>query len=278
MRKIKYPLIVSDFDGTLVRENGEIGEKTKTAINNYVKSGGVFALSTGRMPMGILSRARELGLQGAVSCFQGAAIMDIQTGVAISDGRMDNVLAVRISEKMEELGVHIHTYDLIDYYSNRQDETEDYYVRCVGRTCILKENMTAFIRETGLKPYKLIALTDKQDAERVFTTLCETFKKECFVTTSGAGDYVFVEVCNPKYTKGTAIAFLADYYGVPLDKTVGIGDQRNDLPMIESAGLGVAVGNAHPDLKAKADITIEQTNEQDAVGVFIEKYAYEEIE
>ena len=57
MRKIKYPLIISDFDGTLVREDGRIDEKTKKAIDEYVKNGGVFAISTGRMPMGILSRA-----------------------------------------------------------------------------------------------------------------------------------------------------------------------------------------------------------------------------
>ena len=278
MRKIKYPLVVCDFDGTLVKEDGTIGESTKNAIDGYVQNGGIFAISTGRMPMGILSRAKELGLKGVVSCFQGAVIMDIQTERVILEGRMENGLALRISEKMEELGVHIHTYDLIDYYSNLDNETEAYYVRCVGRTCILQPQMTRFIQVSGLRPYKLIALTEKEDAERVFETLYETFSKECLVSTSGAGDYVFVEVCNKRYSKGTAITFLADYYGVPLEKTVGIGDQRNDLPMISKAGLGVAVGNAHPALKAEADIALTQTNEQDAVGVFIEEYAYEENE
>lgn len=278
MRKIKYPLVVSDFDGTLVRADGTIGEKTKSAIEKYIKMGGTFAISTGRMPMGILSRARELGLQGAVSCFQGAVIMDIQTGKVISDGRMDNQIAVQISKKMDELGVHIHVYDLIDYYTNRENETEKFYVRCVDRKGVFKENMTDFLRETGLCPYKLIALTEKKDSEHVYTELEKCFGKTCHVTTSGAEEYVFVEVCNPKYTKGTALAFLADYYKVPLVKTVGVGDQRNDLSMIKAAGVGAAVGNAHPDLKAQAKIVLDQTNEQDAVGVLIEKYAYEEIE
>ena len=277
MRKIKYPLVVSDFDGTLVRADGTVGEKTKRAIEKYIKEGGTFAISTGRMPMGILSRARDLGLQGAVSCFQGAAIMDIQTGKVISDGRMDNEIAVQISKKMDELGVHIHIYDLIDYYTNRENETEIFYERCVDRKGILKENTTDFLRETGLCPYKLIALTAQKDSEYVYTELEKCFGKTCHVTTSGAEEYVFVEVCNPKYTKGTAIAFLADYYKVPLTKTMGVGDQRNDLAMIMAAGVGVAVGNAHPDLKAQAQIVLKQTNEQDAVGVLIEKYAYEEI-
>ncbi len=277
MRKIKYPLVVSDFDGTLVRADGKIGEKTKRAIEEYIKAGGNFAISTGRMPMGILSRARELGLQGAVSCFQGAAIMDIQTGAVLLGGRMDNEIAVQISEKMDELGVHIHVYDLIDYYTNRENQTEAFYVRCVERKGIFKENMTAFLRETKLCPYKLIALTEKKDSDRVYRELEKCFGKTCFVTTSGAENYVFVEVCNPKYTKGTAIAFLAEYYKVPLAKTIGVGDQRNDLPMIKTAGLGAAVGNAHSALKEEAKVAIAQTNEEDAVGVLIEKYAYEEI-
>lgn len=276
MRKIKYPLIISDFDGTLVREDGCIDEKTKKAIDEYVKNGGVFAISTGRMPMGILSRARELGLQGAVSSFQGAVIMDIQTEQVLLQGRMEHELAVRISTKMEELGLHIHTYDLIDYYSNCNNETEEFYVRCVGRRCVLQPQMTAFIKQSGLKPYKLIALTNPAQADRVFNELQTAFGNECLVTTSGAGEYVFVEVCNKLYSKGTAAEFLAKHYGVPLESTVGIGDQRNDLPMIRAVGVGVAVGNAHPALKQEAQITLTQTNEQSAVGVFIEEYAYKE--
>ena len=61
MRKIKYPLVISDFDGTLVKANGEISEETKKAIAEYIAAGGAFAISTGRLPAGILPCARELG-------------------------------------------------------------------------------------------------------------------------------------------------------------------------------------------------------------------------
>ena len=68
MRRINYPLIVSDFDGTLVNNDGTISEKNKKAIAEYVAAGGAFAISTGRLPSGILSRAQELGLSGKVCC------------------------------------------------------------------------------------------------------------------------------------------------------------------------------------------------------------------
>ena len=84
-----------------------------------------------------------------------------------------------------------------------------------------------------------------------------------------------MEVIHPQYSKGTAVQFLADYYQIPIQKTIGIGDQWNDLPMIEQAGLGIAVANADEKLKEKA-MTIAYTNEESAVAKVIEKYGFME--
>ena len=62
MRKIKYRLIVSDFDGTLVRQDGTVSEKNIKVINEYIEAGGIFVISTGRVPAGILPQARRMGL------------------------------------------------------------------------------------------------------------------------------------------------------------------------------------------------------------------------
>jgi hydroxymethylpyrimidine pyrophosphatase-like HAD family hydrolase len=81
-------------------------------------------------------------------------------------------------------------------------------------------------------------------------------------------------VINANHSKGTAVEFLAEYYGVPLEKTIAIGDQHNDLPMIEKAGLGIAVQNADESLKKAADCVCEFTNEESAVAKIIKRYAY----
>ena len=64
------------------------------------------------------------------------------------------------------------------------------------------------------------------------------------------------------------------HFNTPLEKTVAIGDQLNDLPMIEMAGLGVAVQNADQGLKKAADYICEYTNEEGAVGKIIEKFGF----
>jgi cof-like hydrolase len=67
------------------------------------------------------------------------------------------------------------------------------------------------------------------------------------------------------------VRFLADYYRVPIEDVIAIGDNINDIPMIEAAGLGVAVGNAVQPLKDAAD-EVTLTNNQNAVAHIIEKY------
>ena len=274
MKEIKYSLIVSDFDGTFVKADGSVGEKTKTEMNRYIQNGGIFAISTGRKPIGILSRARQLGLKGAVSCYQGAVIMDIQTEEVLRGYRLDNELAVQVCEKMEEMNVHTHVYGLTEYYSNKEGKLEDFYMSLVGGKYILKSCVTEFLEETKLSPYKLMALTEKSDLDWVYNELTKLFGDKCYIATSTSEGCSFVEICDIQCNKGTTMEFLAEYYNVPLSKTIGVGDQRNDIPMIEKAGLGVAVGNSHDQLKEKADITLLQTNEEDAVGFMIEQYAY----
>lgn len=273
MRKINYPLIVSDFDGTLVREDGTVSERNKQAITEYVAAGGAFAISTGRLPSGILSRTSELGLTGKVCCCQGSIILDIQTKELILEGRLSLESTVAACEKMEQMGLHIHAYDLWDYYVNMDDQALKMYEAAVKSkgTLVLDKPLSAFIKEKGLRAYKLLAMVEPKHSNAVLDALAAENFAGCDVTKSA--DFL-VEVVNKEYSKGTAVAFLADHYGVPLEKTIAIGDQRNDIPMIEKAGLGIAVKNADGGLKERANVVCEYTNEEDAIAHIIEKYGF----
>lgn len=273
MRKINYPLIVSDFDGTLVNADGTIAEENKRAIEEYVAAGGAFAISTGRLPAGILPRAQALGLKGLVSCCQGAVILDIQSKEVVIEERLRLETTLAACRKMEELGLHIHAYDLWDFYANVEDEPLHIYERLVGTKAklVTDEPLSAFLEREQLPCYKLLAMVEPKDSERVLSALKKADIGECAFTKSAA---FLVEVINPKHSKGTAVEFLAKHYGVPLSKTIAVGDQHNDLPMIERAGLGIAVKNADEGLKAKADYVCEYTNEEGAIAKIIEKFGF----
>ena len=275
MRKINYQLIISDFDGTLVNEDGTITAKNKEAIANYRKNGGKFAISTGRLPKGILSRAKELGLQGAVSCCQGSIILDIESQEVLFEDSIPNAVAVKICKKMEEMDLHIHTYTLWDYFSNKDDEALKWYVFATKTQAklVTDKPLSQFLQETGINVYKFLAMVKAEDNAKVFAELEKEDFQDCCVTKSG--DFL-VEVINARNSKGTAVQFLSEYYDVPIEKTIGVGDQWNDIPMIQAAGLGVAVKNADEKLKEQANVVLDYTNEESAVGELIEKYGYKE--
>ena len=272
MQKIDYALIVTDFDGTLARSDGTVSEKTKNTITRYVADGGRFAISTGRMPAAIISRAKELGLVGAVCCAQGSVIVDIQSEKILLEGRIPNDVAVAVCEAMQARGLHIHVYDLWEYYSNMDDDYLAYYEGVVKTKAVLVTDkpMSQFVKESGMRPFKILAMVDPQENERIRLDLEKENFVGCDVTRSSS---LLVEVGNAAFSKGTSVQFLAKQYGVDIQKTIAIGDQINDLSMIQTAALGFAVKNADETLKAHA-ITLDKTNDEDAVAAVIEEYGY----
>lgn len=273
MRKINYPLIVSDFDGTLVRKDGTINERDKQAIAEYVAAGGKFAISTGRLPAGILSRARELGLNGFVCCCQGAIIIDIESEQVILSGTLSSEITVEICKKMEAMDLHIHVYDLWDFYCNKDDFGLKLYEKLVKTKAklVLDKPISQFVQEHSLHAYKVLAMVEAENNEKVLTELTAENFVGCDVTKS---DSFLVEVINKKYSKGTAVEFLANHFGVPIEKTVAVGDQRNDLPMIQKAGVGIAVRNADESLKQEANFICQYSNEEGAIADIIERFGF----
>ncbi|GLZ81302.1 hydrolase [Actinorhabdospora filicis] len=89
----------------------------------------------------------------------------------------------------------------------------------------------------------------------------------CMLTEAGIG---YVELCPPGHDKGTGLAFVAERLGVAAEDVLVFGDARNDLPMFAWAGRSVAMGNAHPEVKAAATDHTE-SNLEDGVARFLEK-------
>ncbi len=272
MRKLKYPLLVSDFDGTLVRNDGTISANNKRAIKEYVAAGGIFALSTGRMPQGILPRVEELGLQGIVCCCQGTIILDGKTKEVIFENRLSYETTLAGCKALESLNLHIQAYDMWEYYSNADDEPLRHYQKATNtKARLINEQMSAWIERENFRSYKLLAMVEEERMSEVREAIANMRLPDCEITQSAA---FLLEIVNANYSKGTAVEWLAKHYGVPMDGTIAIGDQWNDMPMIEKAGLGIAVKNADEQLKAKADFVSEFTNDEDAVARIIEKFGF----
>ncbi len=272
MKRLNYPLIVSDFDGTLIRRDGSISQRNARAIEEYTAAGGIFALSTGRLPQGILPSVRALGLQGMVCCGQGTIILDGQTKEVVFENRLSYETTLAACKALEALDLHIHIYDMWEYYSNKEDDALRLYEKITNtKAKVLDEPASAWIERNRFRAYKLLAMVEDERIPQVREALVQRNLPDCAITKSAE---FLVEVVNAKYSKGTAVEWLANHYGVPLEKTIAVGDQWNDLPMIARAGLGIAVNNADDILKANANYVSKRSNEEDAIADVIERFGF----
>lgn len=272
MQKINYPLIVSDFDGTLLRSDCTVAEETKKTIERYVAAGGKFAVCTGRMTAGIVNQAKNLGLKGLLASYQGSVVTDIESGEILVDGFIPLPNAQKICRLLEAMGLHFHVYDIDNYYSNRQDGLLKSYESVLGVKAIIENEkpLSELIAEKRMKVRKILCLVNPEEKLSVYRALEERLGQDYYVTYSSVA---LVEITSKEFSKATAVRFLADRYGVPYGKTVAVGDSLNDLPMIEAAGVGLAVKNADELLKEAAEV-FPATNDENAIGKIIEKYGF----
>lgn len=246
---MKYEVFLSDFDGTLSGAAGTVSEADKKAIAEYRKRGGVFAVVTGRMLTGILPRLKELGLEeGLVCAYQGATIADIKTGKLLKDGAFSHGHALTALRALESVAAHVHCYTVERLYANVRDEALDVYERVlnVKGTVIDSEPLSSYVARERLRIVKTLCMVEPERAAEITKKLEEDLGADYYVTRSA--DFM-IEVMPAGQTKGAAAQFLSEYYQVPKEKIAAIGDQLNDIAMLETVGGKFAVANADEGLK-----------------------------
>ncbi len=272
--KIKNRLIVSDFDGTLLTTKQTVPENVRAAIDEYVSAGGIFAVCTGRMLASILPQVRALGLKGLVAAYQGTVIADIESGRLIRNGGFRRDDAREICRVIEERGEHVNAYaDNVMYTTlPRGDELLKVYEEITGiRARHVEGPMADFVANNGLYCQKIVSVVAPEKKRPLYEYLSGALGERYEVTYSAA---VLVEVSPKGDDKGEALRFLAGHYGIPLNNTVAVGDNLNDLPMILAAGTGVAVANGVEEFRRHADDVCPSCDEGGVAHV-IKKYGFE---
>ncbi len=266
---MKYSLFISDFDGTLVREDGTISERSKLTIARYMQAGGKFAVCTGRATKSITPRVRELGISdGLVVSFQGGVITDIATGEYLRNEGFEEADALYILRALEARGLHIQAYTADEFYCNERDELLPYYEKVCGIRAVIQPNLDDLIINRHEKIIKYLLMLEPQKRAALFKELEKELGEKYYVTSSAAW---LIEIMPKTVNKGEGVRFLANYFQIPLEKVAAIGDQMNDLPMMEVAGGKFAPENAEEELKKLAIVV--SSNEEDGVAEAIEKYA-----
>ena len=249
---MKYKLFCSDFDGTLVRPDGTISERTKEEIARFTQAGGIFTVVTGRMTSSIVARVKEFAEDGIVVSYQGAVVSEIKSGKILKYASFDLQSAVRAVRRLEKENHHIHIYTDEGLYANRRDDMLEEYERLCGVHGNDKYNLLSeWIEKTKPPVVKILAIVEPEQRHALQESLKEKLGGGYFITCSTDR---LVEITPAGQNKGTAIRFLSEYLHIPKEEIAAIGDQLNDLPMLEEAGGKFAVGNAKEELKRIAKV------------------------
>lgn len=271
--KINYQLIVSDFDGTLIDDNQQILPEVKSAIDNYVAAGGIFAVCTGRMLSSILPQVRALGLKGLVIAYQGTVIADIETGTIIKSGGMNSIEVAKVCKSIEDTGYGLNVYCDEKIYTDYSADNPylKRYEDIIGVKAVhIDGKMSEYVTKNNMFCQKILSIVSESEREQLYSNLKKLYGNEFDVTCSAK---VLVEVSPINDNKGEALKFLANHYNIRIEKTVAVGDNLNDLSMIKVAGVGCAVGNAEKELKDAADF-VSVTNNDGAIAQIIKKFGF----
>ncbi|MBN3923197.1 Cof-type HAD-IIB family hydrolase [Nostoc sp. NMS4] len=265
-------LLVLDIDGTIAGDSNTISEPVKQAIFAAQARGIQVAIATGRMYRSALRFHQEIGSTLPLMAYQGAWIQDPIAEKIHRHWVVPKEIAHQLLDYFEQpelrslLSVHFYINDQL-YVRELTRETQIYAERSGVIPIPVGDLRQALTNE----PTKILALSDDIDIiDKLLGNLRRQYTPaELYLTTSVA---TFFEATNASVNKGTAIRYLAEeLLGLQLANVMAIGDNFNDLEMLEYAGLGVAMGNAPAGVKAIAN-WVAPSVESDGAAVAIEKF------
>ncbi|HEY8443882.1 MAG TPA: Cof-type HAD-IIB family hydrolase [Clostridia bacterium] len=286
--ELKYPVVASDFDGTLLRTDNKISPHTKDIIREFVSLGGVFLVATGRMHRAIVGRLAEAGLGDLdlpVISYQGALVKTAISNKTLIDNSLDIDIVTDVINEARARNIYIHGYVDDTLYVEKIMPWTTGYVNYLGITFEKVDDLLEFITQKirqGHSCHKLLMMMEADEIESQMRHFLDKFgggidysdPSQEFKTTPRAifntSSEHLLECVSLNAGKDKAIEQVIKAQGYTMEDVLAVGDSLNDYTMVKRAGMGVAVQNADSRLKSVAKF-ISPSNDDDGVAKAIEK-------
>jgi Cof subfamily protein (haloacid dehalogenase superfamily) len=265
---VNYKLLALDLDGTTLDAGLNINPEVTQAITAAQAQGVRVTIATGRMFGSTVPYARLLNIHDPLICYQGALIRDPDSDEIIQHVVTPGDLAAEAIEMLQERDIFTIAYIDERLCAAEHRRELDAYLQWhpEGIEVVIDPALAALARERP--PTKLLFVSEPPIVEREVARMAEHFAGRLSAVRSHS---LFGELTALGISKGSALAALAARLDIAREQVVAIGDHENDLPMIEWAGLGLAMGNAIPAAHAIADAVIPSV-EQAGVAWAIKRY------
>lgn len=257
-------LLASDLDGTLLNSSGEISQNNLDAIEFFKREGGLFAIVTGRMPYYAADIYRRARSNALLCCMNGGAVYDTERAEYLWHSTIsDNVIElIRFVDKnFSKVGISINTYNAA--YFCKENPIMEFFRRVAP-----VPNLVCDYQAPPGPIAKIVFGVESEEEISDLTRALSSHPLASEFTFLRSEKYLY-EILPGGCNKGVGLLKLAECSGIPINRTIAIGDYDNDIEMIKTARVGIAVANARDELKAVAD-RITVSNDEHAIAKIIE--------
>ncbi len=253
-----YKLLVVDIDGTLLGKDDTISDKDRETLAKACESGIYVSLSTGRATLACLSIIEQLSLDGYHIFFDGALVSNPDNGEEIYIQSLSQAIVKQAMEFAHLNDINLELYSATHYFIERETWSTDIHREFFGIEPTIVDFTRLSSQERIIKGG--LAVASPQEAAKA-RSFCGQFSNSLHFSWAKTPAYPGVDFLNILplgVSKGKALEVLASHLGISLSQVIAIGDGTNDISLLSSAGLAIAMGNAPDEVKAVADhITLD---------------------
>ena len=266
-----YKLIACDVDETLISLDNTVSKRNVKAIQKATDLGVKFVLATGRGFPTVQETLKDIGLYDKkdhyVISFNGGAVTENKDNEILRYHGIDFDFASQMYTRGTEYEVCIHVYTLDTVYVYNYVEEERAHLETKMDVIEVFDKNLDFLKDEEI--VKILYMNTDLEYLRKIEKELAPYTKNCDVSYSSNR---YLEFNAKGANKGEGLAFLANHLQIDLSETIAIGDNHNDLPMLENAGLSVGVQNMVPELKEKVVYLAKANHQEDAIHEVIEKF------
>lgn len=277
-RAARTKILAIDIDGTLVDGEGELSPRVESAIERARDAGIAIVLCTGRRYRRTLPLAERLGLIEPIVCNSGALVKQPGAHRTILRSEIDRALFDQIVRLFCEyhyrmvyfLDRGLDSFDFsIDRYPSGSAWFDDYVAKNLDRVEVAGSGLID--RPNTDPPFHVFAIGELDEMLAFEREVHQAIdgRVRTFVQKSRQYDGTMCEILRGDANKWSALAYLAEKWGISTEDICAVGDDQNDVPMIEGAGIGVAMGNAPAHVRDAADLVVP-ANHADGLAVLID--------
>ena len=264
-------MIATDIDGTLVNDDKRITLRTLKAIKKARQKGVYIVLCTGRPVAGVMEYLTQLNLKSSddyAITFNGAQAMNVKTHTTLFENGIKYEECLKFLKLSKKFKIKSQIVTTTSKIFVTEKDISKYSIEDAFYTHMEIHYRPITELPHDLQGAKFMWVDDPLKIASAFPLISSTIRDNYAITLTAPW---FLEFNNPLATKGHAVLELAHKLGIERNEIMAIGDENNDLSMLEQVGLGIAMYNGNARVKEIARI-VTNDNNHDGVGIAIEKY------